>query len=66
MSQLSLFDAEELYEFPKDLLEYRESFLSRDEADLLKNKLLETAPWEQRTLKMYDKSFNTPFNSLVW
>ena len=60
MSQLSLFDAEDLYKFPKDLLEYRESFLSREEADLLKNKLLETAPWEQRTQKMYDKTVLTP------
>lgn len=52
MTQLSLFDAEEFYEFPKDLLEYREKFLSREEADLLKNKLLKTAPWKQRTQKM--------------
>ncbi|WP_265131042.1 alpha-ketoglutarate-dependent dioxygenase AlkB family protein [Chryseobacterium oranimense] len=60
MTQLSLFDAEEFYEFPKDLLEYRENFLSREEADLLKNKLLDTAPWEQRTQKMYDKMVLTP------
>ncbi|MEF9477322.1 hypothetical protein OWR28_05925 [Chryseobacterium sp. 1B4] len=60
MTQLSLFDAEEFYEFPKDLLEYKENFLSREEADLLKNKLLETAPWEQRTQKMYDKMVLTP------
>jgi len=60
MSQLSLFDAEELYEFPKDLLEYRENFLSSAEADLLKNKLLHTAQWEQRTQKMYDKIVLTP------
>ncbi|AZB07374.1 alpha-ketoglutarate-dependent dioxygenase AlkB [Chryseobacterium sp. G0162] len=60
MNQLSLFDAEDLYEFPKDLLEYRENFLSCEEADLLKNKLLETAPWEQRTQKMYDKMVLTP------
>lgn len=60
MTQLSLFDSEEFYEFPKDLLEYRESFLSSEEADLLKNKLLETAPWEQRTQKMYDKTVLTP------
>ncbi len=55
MCQLSLFDAEELYEFPKDLLEYRENFLNREDSDLLRNKLLDTAPWEQRTQKMYDK-----------
>jgi alkylated DNA repair dioxygenase AlkB len=60
MSQLSLFDAEEFYEFPKDLLEYRENFLSREEANALKNHLLQTAPWQQRTQKMYDKSVLTP------
>lgn len=60
MSQLSLFDTEEFYEFPKDLLEYRENFLSEKEADQLKNKLLKTAPWEQRTQKMYEKMVLTP------
>ncbi|WEK70439.1 MAG: alpha-ketoglutarate-dependent dioxygenase AlkB [Candidatus Chryseobacterium colombiense] len=60
MSQLSLFDAEEFYEFPKDLLEYRENFLTREEADLLKNTLLHTVPWQQRTQKMYDKTVLTP------
>ncbi|KFF14097.1 2OG-Fe(II) oxygenase [Chryseobacterium soli] len=60
MSQLSLFDAEEFYEFPKDLLEYKENFLSPEEADQLKNKLLKTATWEQRTQKMYDKMVLTP------
>lgn len=60
MNQLSLFDAEEFYEFPKDLLEYRAHFLSKTEADQLKDKLLNTAPWEQRTQKMYDKTVLTP------
>ncbi|MBM7420230.1 MULTISPECIES: alpha-ketoglutarate-dependent dioxygenase AlkB family protein [Chryseobacterium] len=60
MSQLSLFDAEEFYEFPKDLLEYRENFLNREEADGLKDHLLKTATWEQRTQKMYDKTVLTP------
>lgn len=60
MNQLSLFNTEEFYEFPKDLLEYKENFLSREEADLLKDKLLHTAPWEQRTQKMYDKTVLTP------
>ncbi|MGL6126569.1 alpha-ketoglutarate-dependent dioxygenase AlkB family protein [Chryseobacterium artocarpi] len=60
MNQLSLFDTEEFYEFPKDLLEYRERFLSKTEADQLKDKLLNTAPWEQRTQKMYDKTVLTP------
>jgi len=60
MSQLSLFDTEEFYEFPKDLLEYKENFLSREEADRLKDHLFRTAPWEQRTQKMYDKTVITP------
>jgi alkylated DNA repair dioxygenase AlkB len=60
MTQLSLFDSEDLYEFPKDLLEYREHFLSQEEADRLKAHLLETAPWKQRTQKMYDKMVLTP------
>lgn len=60
MGQLSLFSAEELYEFPKDLLEYRENFIDREEADQLKDRLLKTTPWEQRTQKMYDKMMLTP------
>ena len=60
MSQLSLFDAEEFYEFPKDLLEYKEHFLSKEEAEKLKDHLLQTSPWEQRTQKMYDKMVLTP------
>lgn len=60
MTQLSLFDSEDLYEFPKDLLEYKEHFLNQEEADTLMNLLLETAPWKQRTQKMYDKTVLTP------
>lgn len=60
MTQLCLFSSEDLYEFPKDLLEYREQFLNPEEADNLKNRLLETVPWKQRTQKMYDKMILTP------
>ena len=60
MGQLSLFSAEEFYEFPKDLLEYKENFLSREEANRLEEHLLQTAPWEQRTQKIYDKTVITP------
>lgn len=60
MSQLSLFNSEDLYEFPKNLLEYREHFLSPKEADQLKKHLLSTVPWKQRTQKMYDKIVLTP------
>lgn len=60
MSQLSLFNSEDLYEFPKNLLEYREHFLDPKEADQLKKHLLSTVPWKQRTQKMYDKTVLTP------
>lgn len=60
MSQLSLFNSEEFYEFPKDLLEYRENFLQPKEANQLKDHLLHTVQWEQRTQKMYDKMILTP------
>lgn len=60
MGQLGLFEAEELYEFPKDLLEFKEHFLNREEADVLKDVLLNNTPWEQRTQKMYDKTVLTP------
>jgi alkylated DNA repair dioxygenase AlkB len=60
MTQLSLFDAEDLYEFPKDLWNTERNFLSKEEADLLKDKLFHSTPWEQRTQKMYDKTVITP------
>jgi len=60
VSQLSLFNSEDLYEFPKNLLEYREHFLDPKEADQLKKHLLSTVPWKQRTQKMYDKTVLTP------
>lgn len=60
MQKLSLFDTEAFYEFPENLLEYREHFLNRDEADYLKDHFLTTVPWEQHNQKMYDKMVVTP------
>lgn len=60
MTQLSLFNAEEFYEFPKDLLEYMENFLGKEDADLLQNILLAVVSWEQRTQKTYDKKVLSP------
>lgn len=60
MGQLSLFSAEEFYTFPKDLLEFREHFLTSEESDLLFAQLLENTPWKQRTQTMYDKKVLTP------
>lgn len=60
MGQLSLFSAEEFYTFPKDLLEFREHFLTSEESDLLFEKLLDTTPWKQRVQTIYDKKVVTP------
>jgi len=60
MGQLSLFSAEEFYDFPKDLLEFREHFLTTEESDLLFTQLLESTPWKQRTQTIYDNKVLTP------
>ncbi|MBV8327220.1 alpha-ketoglutarate-dependent dioxygenase AlkB [Chryseobacterium sp.] len=60
MEQLSLFNTEEYYRFPTELLEYTEAFLPFHEASELENLLIRTAPWKQRTQKMYDKMVLTP------
>ncbi|AZB28492.1 alpha-ketoglutarate-dependent dioxygenase AlkB family protein [Chryseobacterium balustinum] len=60
MGQLSLFSAEEFYTFPKDLLEFREHFLTSDESDQLFSQLLDNTPWKQRTQTIYDKKVLTP------
>jgi alkylated DNA repair dioxygenase AlkB len=60
MGQLSLFSAEEFYDFPKNMLEFREHFLTLEESDLLLSQLLTNTPWKQRTQTMYDKKVLTP------
>ncbi|KMQ68547.1 2OG-Fe(II) oxygenase [Chryseobacterium sp. FH2] len=60
MNQLSLFGSEDYYQFPEELLEYTEHFLTEKEADELKEKLLKIVPWKQTTQKMYDKTVITP------
>jgi len=57
---LSLFESDEYYEFPEELLEYNKDFLSEKEASELFNKLVSTTPWKQNTQKMYDKTVVTP------
>lgn len=60
MDQLSLFDSEEYFRFPEELLEYTEHFIPEEEASELQELLLHAAPWKQRTQKMYDKMILTP------
>ncbi|GAB0157722.1 alpha-ketoglutarate-dependent dioxygenase AlkB [Chryseobacterium sp. Alg-005] len=60
MDQLSLFNEEEYYRFPEELLEYTENFIPLEEATALKDLLLNTTPWKQTSQKMYDKIVKTP------
>ncbi len=60
MNQLSLFDADEYYRFPEELLEYTGDFLSERAANKLEEKLLNETPWNQHTQKMYNKMIVTP------
>lgn len=60
MSQLSLFNSDDYYQFPEELLEYTPHFLSEKEASRLEEKLLNETPWKQNTQKMYDKTVLTP------
>lgn len=60
MEQLSLFNPQDYYQFPKELLEYTEHFLTETEASELVELLMEKVPWKQRTQKMYDKMVLTP------
>lgn len=46
MGQLNLFSAEEFYDFPKDLLEFREHFLTLEESDVRFFELLENTSWK--------------------
>ncbi|WP_312900445.1 alpha-ketoglutarate-dependent dioxygenase AlkB family protein [Chryseobacterium taichungense] len=60
MSQLSLFGSDEYYEFPEELLEYTDQFLTDEEATELQENLMLSTPWKQNTQKMYDKTVLTP------
>ncbi|SMP35216.1 alpha-ketoglutarate-dependent dioxygenase AlkB family protein [Chryseobacterium profundimaris] len=60
MSQLNLFESDEYYEFPEELLEYTKDFLSEEEATELLEKFIDSTPWKQNTQKMYDKTVVTP------
>ncbi|MCJ8154068.1 alpha-ketoglutarate-dependent dioxygenase AlkB [Chryseobacterium sp. SSA4.19] len=60
MSQLSLFNSDEYFQFPEELLEYTEHFLDAKKASKLEKKLLETTPWKQNTQKIYNKTVQTP------
>jgi len=60
MEQLKLFEDTVLYRLPEELMEYRQCFFSREESDRYLRTFIDTVPWEQRAMKMYDKMVLRP------
>lgn len=58
--QQKLFDDTQQLTLPQELMEYAPGFLSKTEGDELLQSLLETAPWQQHTIMMYDKEALQP------
>ncbi|MBC9910294.1 alpha-ketoglutarate-dependent dioxygenase AlkB family protein [Chitinophaga varians] len=58
--QLKLFDDGSQLMLPEDLIEYYPAFLSREEGDRLLEQLLNTVPWQQSKVMMYEKEVLTP------
>lgn len=60
MAQMNLFEGTDLYKLPVDLMEYHAGFFSREESDAYLRLLINTVPWEQRSVKMYDRIVGQP------
>lgn len=60
MNQLSLFNPDEYYRFPEDLLAYTIDFLDDKKADKLLQKLIDTTPWKENIRKGDDKGVRAP------
>lgn len=58
--QQKLFDDTQQLALPQELMEYKPGFLSKTEGDELLQSLLQTAPWQQHTIMMYDKEVLQP------
>ncbi len=60
MEQLSLFNANEGFHFPENLLEYHSRFLARADCSELLAQLVQEVPWKQPAIQMYGKTLLTP------
>ncbi len=58
--QQKLFNDTEQLILPTALLNYTPGFVSREEGDQLLDLLLQTVPWQQHKVIMYDKAVITP------
>jgi alkylated DNA repair dioxygenase AlkB len=60
MEQLKLFDDREQLMLPEELIDYKPGFFTRKESDHFLNTFLNTVPWQQSQIKMYEKKVWTP------
>ncbi|WPO81328.1 alpha-ketoglutarate-dependent dioxygenase AlkB [Chryseobacterium sp. JJR-5R] len=62
MNQLTLFNPDEYYRFPEELLEYTADFLDEKKAGKLLQKLMDATPWkkDKNIQKTYDKEVRAP------
>lgn len=60
MEQLKLFEDTAQYRLPAELMDYHPKFFSREESDRYLKTFIDTIPWGQREMKMYDKMVLRP------
>lgn len=61
MEQLCFFpEAGQSKGLPPDMLEYKPGLFSPEESDRYLQTFIQTVPWEQKTIKMWDKQMLTP------
>lgn len=58
--QQKLFDDRQQLLLPEELMDYYPSFLSREESDRYLDLFINTVPWQQNKVMMYDKEVITP------
>ena len=60
MQQMKLFDDQELLSLPEHLMTYKAGFFSPAESDHYLKTFLNTVPWQQNRVMMYEKEVLTP------
>lgn len=60
MDQLKLFDDTDHLLLPQELMDYHASFLSREASDRYLKLFLDSVPWQQNVVTMYEKEVVTP------
>lgn len=60
MQQLKLFENDQHLRLPLELMEYKSSFFNKEESDFYLQHFMQTVPWKQRVIRMYDKDVITP------